>query len=245
MPKPTQVSVQSGVGGAHAIQAWSPLELPNLRAWYRGDTTVGGASVTTWTDKKDGAYNLTGGVAPSLVAATINGNSHNVVRGNGTTQYLTEATMPHSDGEHIVIVMSKVSLTFGDVVYDTAGTAAGMRLRHGGTGDELTMHVGAGTITSTGWDETAGVWRVIESIWGDTNSSLLMRNYSTADDVPDTAAVLSPAASSGFRLFSVGGGTPGNYANDDIAEIIISSAPITGADYVSLKAYTLARYGIG
>lgn len=246
MPKPSAVGFASVGGSSQAAQAWSPLDLPNLRAWYRGDdVNLSGSSVIQMNDKSGNGYHLAGGVSPTQVTATINSVNYPAVRGNGTSQYLTEATMPHSDGEHIIVVTSKVSLTFGDVLFDSHSALAGMRCRHGGTGDEINMHVGAALISSVAWNEIAGTWFVLETIWGNVQPSLLMRNYSTADDVPDTATVMSPAASTGFRLFSSGGGSPGQYANDDVVEIIISSAAITGTDYTNLKAYTLARYGIG
>lgn len=215
--------------------AFTPSDLPNLAAWFRADDlTTSGSSVTQWNDKGLSGYHLTPGNSPTLLSSVAAINNQPAVRFNGSTNYLENATLSQADGYHTFIIFARqgggvVTLAIIDSV-----SQAGDALYYVSNPSLYTIFSGSNlTYTPAVPDNT---WTVGDGWWQSTNSEINVNNGTPS--VGNTGSV----SSTGFRV-----GRRGNpstaYGQLDIAEIIVSTAKISGDNLTNLHGYLNSRYG--
>ena len=117
--------------------------------------------------------------------------------------------------------------------------SAGFGLRSiNSTTDYFAQRAGAGASQNnpTTWDLTAGTFYVIDGYYHNTGT-YMREGFGTKKS---TGLDLTPQ---GAGLIVGASGTPGNYSNCQIAEIIISSGEIGTEDIENIKTYLNGRYG--
>jgi len=249
---------------ASSKASFSPLSLPNLKAWYDAADTAtitGGSAVSQWNDKSPNGYNLTQSTAtkkPSSGTRTL--NSKNVIDFDGTNDVLSASTasdwtfMNNSGGCTVFFVYMLDSNT-------------------GPRGFCTNADVGSVNVGFDLYDNTELSHRVNRGVQGENAvSNETLQNpatgnhylYVLSDPNNGTAANRSeiyvdgvlqnknntktdaPSASAPFRALDVGGRKLDDvYAFDGaFAEIIIVSGLMSAGDITKTKAYISAKWGV-
>ena len=238
---------------------WNPGN-ESLTVWFRMDNTTGSGGSLTLVDKGPNGYNATvGGGSPSIVTNVINGQ--NILRLNGSTDYLTFAgtniLMPiNSPSTVVIIAKSPAALGSGafGVMLALATQAASYE------GFYVANSSGYGALNWGGGNGTGGTYTSItsfnyySSFYGLTityngggsfgtpsNFNAYTNNSSqtiTASSPSNTAQAKNLIGAWPDALGSL------NYTGD-IAEIIVFSSVLNSTKLAQLHTYLNTRYGVG
>ena len=230
---------------------WLPTDLDNLSLWVAAwdmDGNDGGSSgwtdgdaVPTWADKSGNGNNLTEAVnRPTFqngVADLVNGLP--CVRFNGANDQLTVALGETGDAEFSVAMVVKRSRAQTEAFW--------------GMGDNAN-NAGIGG----GWNAVPGYFNIFQ--WGSndtqyvSNSTSWLMHISSRDASPnfdlwindnagtDSGAIV--AANIILDQFRLGALDDAIYAGIDIAEVVVTSEPLSTGERTSLQFYFAALYGI-
>lgn len=227
---------------------FTPTDLPNLVAWYRADLGVhvtGGTNVTQWDDSSGNGNNLTleAGQGSPTLRANINGKASIFFQPTAGKMNVAGGLAPAltTQGE-----VWSVQRNADDGVTRSSGFCL-----TGGAGSNNLQPFEAGAPTrqwyenalstgryATGFAPAAGAWA----------NPYVLRVSATSGgawlaEFNGTTVSTQVGNVFGAGTFQVGAGDV-TLMTGDIAELIISSAPITGTDLTNLRAYLVARYGV-
>ena len=249
-----------GIMASSTPSTFTPLSLPNLKAWYDASDTstiTGGSAVSQWNDKSANGFNLSQSTStkkPSSGTRTLNGL--NTIDYDGTNDFLQAATA----SDWTFLSNTGASTAFAVFILDdlnpnawlsthTIGTTIGFSVFYN---TALTAFVSNSTVdvvynftsqtVSTGngyayWltdPATATAANRSEIYW---NGTLQNKN----NTVTATASSSAP-----YYALGVGG-----RANDDaysfngaMAEIIIVSGLMSSGDITKTKNYLTTKWGV-
>lgn len=229
---------------------WTPLQLPNLLAWYsaKQGITLNGSTVSQWNDLSGNGRHLTQAVASSQPTYNATGlNSKPTCYFDGSGDYMTYvgAALPTYQNFTVWMVLKQVNNSNYDVVWFAPSNLVGqtgdafLEVRNGAT-DQLDIWVfnagpsaGSGAGTFTG----GGIYRLLT--YGDGSTLSL-----------DINAVNKIAFSSSGRFIGDTFTFPSfrylGYTVYDlecyISEIIVTTATPTAQDKADLEAWYTSQW---
>jgi hypothetical protein len=232
--------------GAPAVVAppsfTSPLDLPNLYAWYKGDAgvTAHGNIVSSWADQSGvSGVAMAGGTGTGIRNDLSTLNSKVVLTDNGGSSALSGTLSIGGTQVSVWALVRATSTSSGRVAgYGVAGSDTGATafiaayfasttdVRGYNNGDKST-----GTVSNA-------TWNTIASIWDGTNHTLYINNTGGTP----VASTPTFAASGQFTLFNAT-----NFGNElvgDIAEIVVVKGAMSSTDRSNMAAYSLAKWGV-
>lgn len=243
--------------------AWSPLDLPDLALWLRGDSFTFGTTAT-WADLSGNArdFTATGTDRPTASAAI---NSQPTVNFASASNQIMQATWPgilRNNQPHTVVLVIKhngygtggLDLQNVLIIRDSTSLAATNNF-HVLWVNPLGAFGGSYPEYSTGFRSNAAP--AFNPTTAISTASLFITTYAGVG--PDTLAAFNatqnavtqtlntrPGFSTTVGISCIGGraGASNVNLNGDIAEIIIMNSVITISDRVQLNNYILSRYGI-
>lgn len=248
---------------AFGAAGFTPLDLPNLNAWWdASDTstiTESGGDVSQWDDKSGNGYHLVQGVAasqPATGANTINGLNVLTFDGSddflqigttdlgrnvsGATVYVVFAHVTNPITQQVLVLVSN-GLTSGNArLYLTTGSPAPQRTRTGGRtldADSFASITGSQAI-GTSWQTYTAVFDYantdLYSYIGDTLDGS-SSSYHTATTTSDTESLSSGVGASPTGVARFGG---------DIAEILIYHDAHDATERAQMWDYLNAKWGL-
>lgn len=243
---------------------FSPLNLPNLKAWYDAADTAtitGGSAVSQWNDKSGNGYHLTQSTAtkkPSSGTRTL--NSKNVIDFDGTNDILSASTasdwtfMNNSGGCTVffVYMLDSNSGARGFCTTDDVGGAnVGFDLYDN---TELAHRVnrgvgGSSAISNETLQNPATGNHYLYVLSDPNNATAANRSEIYVDGVlqnKNNTLTNAPSSSTPLNALDVGGRrSDDGYAYDGaFAEIIIVSGLMSADNITKTKAYISAKWGV-
>lgn len=212
---------------------WTPAKITSLKAWYRADTGVTDSSgVSQWNDQSANAHHLTSsGTAKPTYNATGGANNTPYLAFDGSDDKMAVTFSALSQPFHVFAIL--LTTTVSGVAANIAGSVTAERI-HDTQGGCFVYFGGAGISISPAHSDTTN-WYLWEYKINGASSSVIRGSGSATTGDPGSGSL------SGITL----GQLPGfNYANTKIAEVIISSAVLTGSDLTQLRTYMAGRYGV-
>ena len=257
------LNIISGTLSAGVVP-FSPLSLPNLKAWYDADdaaTITGGIIVSQWNDKSGNGFNLSQSTLtkrPSSGTRTLNGK--NVIDFDGTNDVLEASTA----SDWTFMNNSGGSTAFFVYMYDSNSTANAWCTTDGVSGADIGYDL---------YDNSDLAHRVNRGVGGaQAISNDTLQNPSTgnhylyvlSDPNNGTAANRSqiyvdgtlqnknntftnaPSSSTPTTPLDIGGRRADDVYSFDgaFAEIIIVSGIMSAGDITKTKAYISAKWGV-
>jgi len=214
--------------------------------WVQGDTgtfsdTIGGTPATTtgatvaaWQDLSGSGHHLAAGSGGQMQAGS-GPNSHNFVRFAGTSQYLQALFTLDVPFDLFMMVRPN-------------SWVSGANIAAGGVGDNfsfvqtnVTPQVACWTGVTLGANNNGLVlstWALAECGMPSGTASYVKIN----NVAPTTGSSGGSLARAGLTLAAHPG--PNNYANIDVAELILYASILNSTDATNLRAYFTSRYGI-
>jgi hypothetical protein len=242
------------------IPPFSPLSLPNLKAWYDASDTssiTGGSQVSQWNDKSGNAFNLSQGTSskrPSSGTRTMNGL--NTIDYDGTNDILTASTA----SDWTFLSNSSKSTAFAVYILDDLNPNAWLCTHTIGTtiGYSVFYNAGLGAFVSNGTAD------VVFNSTGQTTTTGNHYAYWLTDTTAATAAdrseiyidgvlknksntaTATASSSTPYYALSVGGREVDDaYSfNGAMAEIIIVSGLMSAGDITLTKNYLTTKWGL-
>lgn len=219
--------------GTVGAPPFTPLDLPDLIAWYRADELAlsDNDPVATWDDLSGNGNHLTqatSGLRPILKTAII--DSKAVVRGDATDDMLQD-TFTLNQPAHVFIVCKYRNTHSGsnDTAFDGGGNNQ-MRLFRNSS---VKMYLYAGGF-GPNFDTTPQNWHLYSCFYNGASS------YLTVDNGTPATGDVGANNPGGLTFNTTGNGLePGAV---DSAEIIVCSAEVTGSDLTDLVGYFAAEY---
>jgi hypothetical protein len=262
------LNVISGTFSAGAPPAFSPLALPNLKAWYDASDTasisVTSTKVTQWNDKSGNAYHLTqptDAYRPNSGTRTV--NSLNAIDYNTNTDTLVASTaadwkfMNNATGATAFIVYKLDATPVGDpyaFLYTRLGsTAVGPGFAFNATTASKMQHAvnitGANICvnTSTSTMSTSTIaWTVLSDPNNATaaNKSDIRKNTGSAEKNNVTTG--TPTDTNPPQGLRVGDYDEGGTLGIDglVCEIVICSGLLGATDITKTQNYLIAKWAI-
>ena len=249
---------------ASSKASFSPLSLPNLKAWYDAADTAtitGGSSVSQWNDKSGNAYHLSQSTStkrPSSGTRTL--NSKNVIDFDGTNDVLSASTasdwtfMNNSGGCTAFFVYmydDNTGARAWATTDDVGGALVGFDLYDN---TELAHRVnrgvgGASAVSNETLQNPAPGNHYLYVLSDPNNATAANRSEIYVDGTlqnKNNTLSNSPSASAPANALDVGGRRSDDaYAfNGAFAEIIIVSGLMSAGDITKTKAYISAKWGV-
>lgn len=253
---------------ASSKASFSPLSLPNLKAWYDAADTAtitGGSAVSQWNDKSPNGYNLTQSTStkkPSSGTRTL--NSKNVIDFDGTNDVMQAATasdwtfLNNSGASTAFYVLVQDAFTTAQGYADTGGFTSAtidyeVYAQGGNTGNFShrvgNANLGAGpveNVTNTVVSAAAHYFYVISD---PNNGTAADRSITFLDGVAlskNNIRTTTPSASAPDRALTIGGRTndDGYAFNGAFAEIIFVSGIMSAANITKTTDYLKAKWGL-
>ena len=249
-----------GIIASSKEKVFSPLSLPNLKAWYDASDTstiTGGAAVSQWNDKSPNGYHLSQATAtkkPSSGTRTL--NSLNVIDFDGTNDILTAATA----SDWTFLSNSSASTAFAVFILDDTNPSAFLTTHTIGTTIGLSVYYN----TELGAFVSNGTADVVYNATAQTVSTGNAYAYWLTDPANATAANRSEIYYNGVlknknntATATASSSTPhyalstGGRQNDDayslngaMCEIIICSGLLSATNITKTKDYLTAKWGV-
>jgi len=250
------------------IPPFSPLDLPNLKAWYdAADTatiTTGTGGVATWADKSGNSYNLTQGDTtkrPATGTRTL--NSKNVIDFDGTNDILTAS----SAANWAFLNNSGGSTAFYVLMQDSASTSQGYADTGGFTSANVDYELYREPTTTYFWHRVGNAVGGAGPVENGTNNAISAANhyfYVISDPANGTAAnrsiphldgtalnknnsrTTTPSSSNPAYPLSIGGrqDDSGYAFNGAFAEIIFVSGIASAGNITSTINYLKTKWGL-
>jgi hypothetical protein len=252
---------------ASSMASFSPLSLPNLKAWYdAADTSsiTGGSAVSQWNDKSGNGYHLTQSTSTKRPSSgTRSLNSKNVVDFDGTNDVLAASTA----SDWTFLNNSGASTAFYVLVQDTATTSQGyadtggfssatvdFEIYRAPTSTNLIHRVGnantgAGPVENDTGTAVSAASHYFHLISDPSNATAANRSIFTLDGTAlakNNSRTTTPSSSAPNRALTIGGRTDDDgYAfNGAFAEIIFVSGIMSGANITKTTDYLKAKWGL-
>lgn len=255
------------VGGTFSVPAppWSPLNLPNLKAWYDAADTAsisGGSAVNQWNDKSTNGYHLSQSTAtykPSSGTRTL--NSKNVIDFDGTNDFLQAASATN----WTFLNNSGASTAFYVLVMDDNSKNSGFADTGGFDSNNVDYEIYYASSLTHRVGNAVGGAGPVENVTGKTLTNAAHYFYLISDPNNGTAAnrsifyvdgvatsknnarTTTPSSSTPNRPMTVGNRSLGDsvYAfNGAMAEIIFVSGIMSAGDITTTTDYLKAKWGL-
>jgi len=201
----------------------------NTVAWYLADdlTTItkdGSDLVSQWSDKLASGHDLlqaTGTNQPLWVAP-------GTVRFDGVDDVMKTAAFTYEQPESIYMIINFITLTADDYAMDGNTTITGTIYE-----SAVNIYAYAGTL-STGIPTTTGVYHIVRIVFNGANSKIQLDN---------NAAVTGNFGAANMGGFNLGSriGTPKNYANIEVKEIILRNVVDSVENEDAIYNYLVSR----
>lgn len=232
--------------GRHG-SSWTPASLPGLAAWYDASAITGlvdNDPVSAWADLSGNGKHLAthpaGGAAAYKTAIR---NSLPVVRFDGTNDCLIGTSVLATDSTYELTAV--LNVRSGSVLRSPLGVQTPSTPRYGGAmllnaSNVRGIYSPGAYATYSGGTYTNGTWER----WSLASTATLSVNGSSVQ----TGAGLGAANNLlvGSAVYVSGIVDPGALefpAPVDIAEIVVTSAVLSGGDRTALDAYLLTKWG--
>lgn len=231
----------------------SPLDLPNLFAWYEADAGVlhggspalTGESVDTWQDQSGNGRHLTQTGSPLVVTYSTSNHPLNglgtISKGGANSLMISSAVDLSGTTVSVWVLVKQTGGPSGRVVSynisasDTGATA--FIAAYFASDTTPTAYQNGNKSTGTVVDES---WNTLCSVWDGTNNTLYINN------VGQTPVASTPTfAASG--LITVGDKDPAGGSNGltgAFAEIVIVKGVMSSTDRSNMASYSLAKWGV-
>ena len=241
----------SGMGRTYSGGAWTPLGgLPPIAAtallWTKSDAgvwqnTVGGTPATAnaqaagaWSDQTGLGHHLVSGNAGQYFTNQVNGKP--ALRFNGSTNTLAALFALPSPFD-IFMVLKPISY-IADAVLVSGAVGDTFGVFQHGTSPALVVYNGAG-LAGNNTGLAIGSWALMETggdVVGGINAFIKINNLATT-----SGGGLAVADRGGIQIAGHPG--PSNWANIDVAEVIVYNAVLSAPDATAVRAYITGRYG--
>jgi hypothetical protein len=245
---------------ASSKASFSPLNLPNLKAWYDASdlsTITGGSAVSQWNDKSGNGFDLSQATStkkPSSGTRTLNGL--NTIDYDGTNDILTAATASN----WTFLSDSSASTVFAVFILDDTNASAFLTTHTIGTtigysvfyNAELVAFV-SNTTADVVYNPTAQTVSTgnAYAYWltDPANATAANRSeiyYNGVLKNKNNTATATASSSTPFYALSVGGrqGDDAYSMNGAMCEIIICSGLLSGTDITKTANYLTAKWGV-
>jgi hypothetical protein len=260
-----QIAAIHGVG---APAAFSPLDLPNLKAWYDASDTssisVTSTKVTQWNDKSGNAYHLTQGTdayrpnsgtrtVNSLNAIDYNTNTDTLIASTASNwKFMNDATgstafvvykldaTPTAD-PYVFLYTRGGSLNSGPGYAFQAQTTSKMLHAVNITNTNICINISTSTMSTS-----TVAWTVLSDPNNATaaNKSDWRKNTGSAEKNNVTTG--TPADANPVSPLRVGDYEEGGQLSIDglLCEIVICSGLLGASDITETQDYLIAKWGI-
>jgi hypothetical protein len=216
-----------------------PTDIPNCQLWVRADRGVsrdGSNLVDTWSDQSGNGRHFSEATnKPLWVSALVNG--HPAIRFDGTNDKLATGDFAVSAPYHTFIVHKNLTTTDLDCLAyfdnDTASTTPFRLAMTSGSG--LRMDGNGNSGASISIDTTNFI--LVGAYLNGTSSYLKKNNDANAT----SGGSIGTLATDGMVLCAR---HSDRFHSAEIAEVILFSGEVTGADFTRLQAYFKNRYGL-
>lgn len=235
---------KAGGAGVQSV-AWTPASISTLTAWYdAANVTETAGEVDTWPDASGNSHTLTptaNGPSYNASVAGINGNP-SVTFASANSEYLEKTTgsiLVEGTGTYVVFKLN--SDATDDTIVDASVDNLEALMRVEGSGGSHYLSSWTGTVFQDVTHTFAsGVWVLGYYLFNSTaDVSVLQLNNGTALS-GDYQAI---QGTTGIRI-ARRGAAGGNYGDIDVAEIVITSDPLSTEDHNSLMTYFSTKYGL-
>lgn len=230
---------------------WTPALLSNQVAWYRADkgtnTTTNGANVTSWADQfgLQADFSSSSVTKPTYVVNAVHGKP--AIQSNGASNCNMQSTSSTAwklqNGFSIVMIMTFDNHNANNCYISKGNTDAAWDqtdLSSTGTSKAITTGIATVNHTSSATTDLAdGKWFCAQT---DLTSGGTLSWFVNGASLGSTASALPGSTATNVWIFT----RPDTLTRltGKIAEIIVTSAPITGSELASMKSYIFKRYNI-
>lgn len=232
--------------GGSSISLPSAIFGSNLKLWLKGDAGITiGTGVSTWADQSGNANNFTqstGGSQPSQISAGLHGM--NTVRFNGSSQYMVGpaiGSLLSASAYGVFLVARPITVTgtpanspelkpgfiadqggYFEMVMDTTPRAQGAH--YDGADKAASQTIAAAT------------WYELFQWYDGTNINFTVSGSGTTQAAGSITSMTN--------VMQLGRTGTSNYANVEIAEVVIANAAPTGTQLSQVQAYLYSRWGV-
>lgn len=225
---------------------FTPTNCFGMVAWFDASRLTAG-SVTTWPDSSGNGYDATAGVAPTCVAAVLNGK--NIVRFNGSTTYLSTSVnllqqMAAGTGSTIFIVSNCATVKTSSVISQYPGGFTYRCNIHLPWSDN-NVYWDYGIISGSGrlsvnWGGSTGtpyVWTF------NTNGTSQQNIYRNNINIATKASAEQPPFGTSCPL-DIGAADRSVFYSGDIAEIIMYNRFLSAIEMSTINQYLGNKWGV-
>lgn len=234
--------------GVDAGTPWDPTRIPGVRAWFRADLGVEGSGgfVDTWRNQvgATGDCTATAAARPRVVGSGFGSSSAPYVESDGVDDVLVcrdlDLGAPPGSllGYSMVIVFDELSRADNAIITGVGYfTSPAPRLRQKTTSFAQLVNAPLNVVSSAG-DDDRPHWVVGEA---DGASQRLFVDGALVDSDPTTAVLNAVPNPTNLTVFGAAGS---GYARLRVAELIVSTSPISASDRDELSTYFATRYGL-
>lgn len=215
-----------GAGGAGVAPVFSPLDISNLKAWYKADAgvTLNGSTVSQWDD-------MSGSGNHAIQATAINQPTYT----GGASPYLTWDGV--NDKLRLNAVLSCPNITYFIVFNRNADTTQYIL----SAGPSNINYAFSSTAAYLGYNNTPCTLVTDErTLIGGRGQTDLAEFYKNGVNYADIIN-----GDEGFNIFQeIGSTTAGYPANCDIYEILIYTSILSDTEVNEVNAYLNSKYSI-
>lgn len=217
--------------GIGLLEDFTKDSVVGLSFWVKADTGVtydGGNAVSQWTDQSDSGWHLAQANAankPLYVENIING--YPVIRFDGINDYIYNNSPVLAQPYTVFIVGKYIANPDGDYIVD-----GGINCDILNTGGGCFRTYAGTTLGTTPSDTNNHIWTIVH-------------NGATSHIMTDETEISGNAGATAISDIYVGANqAPGNYANGNIAEILIYNSDLSDANRTIVLAYLNNKYAI-
>jgi hypothetical protein len=231
VPLANAVGVSPCFGGGPPPLLPSQVTSATLRVWVEGDS---GLSASQWTDQSGNNNHFTqatGANQPTVVSGGLAGK--NTLRFDGVNDYMDTPNFSVAMPMSVFVVVKSLAVGaagVNDVILDAKSLQFTLTLA---IDNRPMTYLYAGTALNYAATPTSGAWQRVTCLFNTTSSSL----YVGGGLVAGPATIGTPAAQTGLRLCSQGGGTPGRYTNTEVAAVLAYSGLISAVERAGIERY--------
>lgn len=243
---PNSVAIGIGVGLGGEVGASNPIPASAPKLWFDASTLElsDGTAVDTWTDSSGNGYDATATLTTRPLLKTNIVNGKNVVRFDGSNDYMTcgNAYAWGTDLTFVVVFKFNAVVNFQQIISKSTGGAGGMELRRN-VGNDLLQFTDNVASTISGTANLDAFHIHVCQFNNTTFSNGYFKDGATNNGSNTFAAPMSDKSTS-ILLGARNVGTPALFANMDLAEIVVYDRVITTTERDAIEVYLGSKYGI-